>query len=310
MARGKFIPLTQAEIDKAAHKDIKEFLEGIGEKVKPSGTEWFWEKHDSVKIRGHVWYRHSGSYGGTAIDFLQEFYDLHFYDAVCTLLNGKIGLAAVSKSKEPPKEKPKMVIPQRNKNNARALAYLCKNRNLSYEVIAYFIKIGLIYESLHHHNVVFSGKDKYHVVKHCAVRGTLSDHPYKGEIKGSDKSYAFNYIGRSTILYIFEAPIDSLSYISLGRATKDWKRRSFLSTCGFSRDPIDRFLTDFSYINTLIFCYDNDTDKKENWGKKAYENYKAIYEKKGYTVKSDFPTAGDWNDVLINQKEEENSNGQ
>lgn len=46
----KFIPFTDEELYQAHHKDIKEYLESIGEKVLHSGTEYMWEAHDSVKI--------------------------------------------------------------------------------------------------------------------------------------------------------------------------------------------------------------------------------------------------------------------
>lgn len=45
----KFIPFTDEELYQAHHKDIKEYLESIGEKVLHSGTEYMWETHDSVK---------------------------------------------------------------------------------------------------------------------------------------------------------------------------------------------------------------------------------------------------------------------
>ena len=45
----KFIPFTDEELYQAHHKDIKEYLESIGEKVLHSGTEYMWEAHDSVK---------------------------------------------------------------------------------------------------------------------------------------------------------------------------------------------------------------------------------------------------------------------
>lgn len=41
----KFIPFTDEELYQAHHKDIKEYLESIGEKVLHSGTEYMWEKH-------------------------------------------------------------------------------------------------------------------------------------------------------------------------------------------------------------------------------------------------------------------------
>lgn len=45
----KFIPFTDEELYQAHHKDIKEYLESIGEKVLHSGTEYMWETHDRRK---------------------------------------------------------------------------------------------------------------------------------------------------------------------------------------------------------------------------------------------------------------------
>lgn len=84
-----FVKFTEEEIYQAAHKSIKEFLEAHGEKVRSSGTEWLWDKHDSVKFRGHVWYRHSTNEGGTAIDFLCYFLICHFLMqcSLCSTVN-------------------------------------------------------------------------------------------------------------------------------------------------------------------------------------------------------------------------------
>lgn len=303
----KFVPLTPEEIDQAFHTDIVSFLKSHGEEVKHSGTEWYWVKHDSVKIRGHLWYRHSVQFGGSAIAFLQVFYNMHFVSAVQTLLDPAKKLPPSSNCPNfRLTEKPTMVLPGRNTSAARAFAYLCKQRRLSPDVVSFFMKIGLIYESSHHHNVVFVGKDRNQCIKHCTLKGSLSDRPFQGDITGSDKRYSFNYITRSTILYIHEAPVDTLSYISLGRATKEWQKRSFVALCGLSREPIDRILEDYPYINTLIFCLDNDDDKAENKGKNTFERLKPIYEAKGYHVKSDFPPTGDWNEVLVRERTESN----
>lgn len=306
----KYVKFTDEEIYKAAHTDIKDFLERHGEKVKQSGTEWMWAKHDSVKIKGHVWYRFSSDDGGTAIDFLQEFYNLSFPDAVMTLLDcNPVSLTRHQENdlRKINKKKPNnsLIVPGRNNDCNRAIAYLCKSRCLNYGVVLYFIKIGLIYETLNHHNIVFAGKDKYGTIRHCTLKGTITDKPFKGEPFGSNKMYSFNYIGKSTIMYVFEAPVDLLSYISLQKTGKDWKRFTYLATCGFSRMPIDRILTEYPYITKIVFCYDNDTDKKKNRGKIAAQNFMDIYKKKGYIVEADIPPAGDWNDVLCKSKESE-----
>jgi hypothetical protein len=51
-------------------------------KLVRSGHEWRWKRYDSVTVRGNEWFRHSRKEGGHAIDFVQEFYDMSFPEAV------------------------------------------------------------------------------------------------------------------------------------------------------------------------------------------------------------------------------------
>lgn len=162
----KFIPFTEDELYRAHHKDIKEYLESIGEKVLRSGTEYMWAAHDSVKFRGHVWYRHSTGDKGTAVNFLMEFFGFSFQDAVITLLDGNYKATKKTRPMDFANEKSiihkkdKVILPQRNQDNKRLYAYLCKARCVNINVVYYFIKKQLIYEDKNNHNIVFIGKDK------------------------------------------------------------------------------------------------------------------------------------------------------
>ena len=49
--------------------------------------------------------------------------------------------------------------------------------------------------------------------RYAHVRGTAD--PFRQDITGSDKSYPFRYEGNGNQLFVFEAPIDLLSFICL-----------------------------------------------------------------------------------------------
>lgn len=78
---------TEEQIARANETDLVSFLRARGEKLKKSGKEYRWMKHDSLTVNYNEWYRFSGSKGGHPIDFLMEFYNMSFSEAVKTLIN-------------------------------------------------------------------------------------------------------------------------------------------------------------------------------------------------------------------------------
>lgn len=303
----KYIKFTQEEIDCAAHASIKDYLESMGEVVKPSGSEWLWERHDSVKIRGHVWKQHSTGDGGTAIDFLCHFYDMHFTEAVITLLDGNYGCGTI----QPPLPKHEktidktLILPPKNENNKRLYAYLCKARGIDFDVVTYFIRRKLIYESADHHNVVFLSKDKKRFTRYAALKGTNQKRPFTGEVHGSDKAYAFKSIGKSHGLFVFESGIDLMSFITLYLLDTEWKSLNYLALGGLHNVALDKVLEDYNKITSITFCFDNDCDKPENRGQNAAKEYCKLYAGKGYETKSIVPEYGDWNEILTDKKEKQ-----
>lgn len=103
-------------------------------------------------------------------------------------------------------------------------------------------------------------------------------------------------------LYVFEAPIDLMSYISLHRH-QPWHKSSYLSLGGLADDALRRFLSEYPDIRKIVFCLDNDTDKPENWGQAAAQKYSRNYGKKRLT-RIDIPCLKDWNAVLCSAHEE------
>lgn len=306
----KFIPFTEEEIYQAAHKDIKDYLESIGEKVLRSGTEYKWARHDSLKFRGHVWYQHSTGEKGTAIDLLMVFFGFSFQDAVITLLDGRYTATAKSRPEdfvgkqqdEKYHKKHKIILPPPNPNNKRLYAYLCNFRAVNPEVVKYFVDKKLIYEEKNNHNIVFIGTDKKGIIRYAGLKGTLTDKPFRGEVGGSNKDYCFRHIGSSEILYVFESFIDLFSYISLFMIDRDWKKDNFLAMCGLYYDVLKKFLDDNKSIKTIIIGTDNDYNSKDgkNHGQEFANTVKNKLGNK-YDVRIHTPKLKDWNEIIVSE---------
>lgn len=297
----RFIHFTEDEIYRAAHVSIKDILESRGEKVLHSGTEYMWEQHDSVKFRDHVWYRHSTEDGGTAIDFLRTFYDMSFQDAVITLLDGQYGDDVPKQQfeyKSESKEKGMFHLPEKYANNNRVYGYLCNFRCIDFKVASFFVNKKYIYESNEKHNCVFVGFDDKHKAQYAALKGTNSNRPFTGEVSNSVKEYAFNYLGGSDTLYVFEAAVDMLSFLSLFRLGVSWQRDNYVALGALSRLALDRILEANDFIKHIILCLDNDSKSKKNRGQLAAQKFTAIYKEKGYIVETLVPILKDWNEDL------------
>ncbi len=61
---------------------------------------------------------------------------------------------------------------------------------------------------------------------------------------------------REKVLFVFEAPIDLLSFLCLFK--KDWQRQSYLALGGVGEKALLRFLSDRPNIKTVYLCLDSD----------------------------------------------------
>jgi hypothetical protein len=86
---GNYIHFTEEQKYRANNVDLIDFLYRQGEKLIASGREKRLESDRSITVRGNEWYDHSKERGGYAIDFVKDFYNLSFPDAVILLLGGE-----------------------------------------------------------------------------------------------------------------------------------------------------------------------------------------------------------------------------
>lgn len=292
-----YVYFTDEQKQRANAVDLEDFLTRQGEKLLRSGREKRLDSDHSITVRGNEWYDHASEKGGLAIDFVQMFYGRSFPDAVTMLLNGERGQPyrpTEPRGTEPPKP---FALPEANKDMRRVFAYLTKTRCLERDVVSAFAKAKLIYEDAKYHNAVFVGVDSDGIARHAHKRGTYTQsEPFKGNVDGCDPRYSFHYTGQSDTVYVFEAPIDLLSFISLYQ--KDWQRHSYGSLCGVAEHALVQLLADNPQVQKIGLCLDNDKA-----GIKARERIKGILSERGYgNVFSLFSQQKDWNEDLQAQK--------
>ena len=295
-----YIPFTDEQKQLANSVDLAEYLRVRGEKLERAGVEHkliYYDssgKHDSITIRGSKWFDHKNQTGGGAIKFMQEFYGMDFQTAVQELLGQRV----TPLSHSPPKtiakeEKKEFKLPEANANMHRVYAYLIKQRFIAPDIISYFAKQHTLYEDKEHHNAVFVGVDENGVPRQASKRSTNSyGNSFRITCQGSDTRYSFAHFGESKRLYVFEAPIDMMSFLTL--YPKDWQKHSCIAMNGVYENAVLAALKNHSNLSEVILCVDNDEG-----GIEAVGRLKDILSENGYTdVKRLAPKFKDWNEVL------------
>ena len=304
----QYIHFTEEQKLRANSVDLPEFLRHRGEKLIPSGRDKRLASDHSVTVRGNQWFDHATKKGGLAIDFVQEFYGLSFPEAMTMLLGGETGVAYLRARPEPVKERKPFALPPAHSDMRRVYAYLLQRRRVDREVLTAFAREKLIYESAEpsadksriYHNAVFVGNDEHGVARHGHKRSIYTEgRSYRGNIESSDPRYSFHWVGASGLLYVFEAPIDMLSYISLH--PEGWQNHSYVSLCGTAEHAMLWMLDQYPQLHTAVLCLDND-----DAGLKATERLTVILLERGRgSVETDRPGEKDWNDELVRACEPE-----
>ena len=281
---------TQEQIDRANRADIADFLRTQGETLERAGNEYRWKRHDSLTVRENKWYRHSQSKGGGPIDFVMEFYGRSFTEAV-QLLTGELGEGKPEQTAPPPLSD--FRLPPRSPDPGQVKRYLTEARRIDEDVTGFFLSTGDIYEEAAHHNAVFVGRDESGIPRYAHQRGTTGN--FRLDVKGSDKAFNFCYRGEGEKLFVFEAPVDLLSFLCLFK--KDWQKHSYLSLGGVGEKALVRFLSDRPSVKTIYLCLDSDEAGNEACSRIA----KLTPE--GLTVHRLVPLFKDWNEVLQRRAE-------
>ncbi|MCR5815688.1 MAG: DUF3991 and toprim domain-containing protein, partial [Ruminococcus sp.] len=295
-----YIPFTDEQKMLANTVNLEQFLRKKGERLERAGSssKLIYSdgsgRHDSIMINGSQWYDHKRQIGGGAIRFMQEFYGMTFVQAVQELLGVSVSPLPQRKEADMPKaEKKEFCLPEKNKTMHRVFAYLIKQRFIRADIITHFAKAGTLYEDAKYHNAVFVGTDENGVPRQASKRSaTTIGKTVKLTCEGSDTKYSFSHFGTSGRLYVFEAPIDMLSYISLH--PEKWQQHSYIAMNGVYESAVVYALETHKNIQHVILCTDNDEG-----GIDGAERLEDILKERGLVnITRLSPTFKDWNEDL------------
>ena len=292
----EYVAFTEEEKERAGAVNLVEFLKRQGEELEPSGSEWRWKRHDSVTMRDNTWYRHSCKYGGAPVQFLQEFYDMTYVEAMKCLLEGNhpAVIRGVGATGPQARSRKKFQLPERNQNEKRALAYLSRTRFIDYGTLVSFVEKGAIYDEQRRHNVVFVGFDNQGNACHAHMKGTYTNgESFRLNVEGSDPAYGFGHCGEGPRLYVFEAAIDLLSFLTL--YPLKWQQQSYICLDGLSEHALLQMLYSHAHLQEVILCMDHDPA-----GIEGCYRLKEILAGLGYNKVSRLASRNkDWNEDLM-----------
>lgn len=288
----KYINFTKEQREQARRTDLADFLISQGEKVKKSGSEYEWlDGSQKVTIRGHLWYHQYEQKGGDAVDFVRRFYNKDYAEAVEMLLNNGGGQIVNLQTTE--REQKPFILPPRNDRMSRVFSYLLLTRGIDKDVLFEFVRKKMIYESAYYHNAVFVGYDSSGKPRHAHKSGTVTSNPYKGNVAGSQPEFSFHWHGTSDKIFLFEAPIDMLSYISMHK--ENWQEHSYAASCSVSDRVLFQCLKDNPNIKNVFLCFDND-EAGQTANKRIADKLNSM------NIKSEIliPIHKDWNEDILN----------
>ena len=243
--------------------------------IKNGRTDYYHREHDSLHFSNGKWYWWSQGKGGTsALDYLVTVEGFDFKDA-CNYLLDLMKISAPVTTYYYPKQTKPFELPVKDTNNDLIIRYLCNQRKIDKDIVDYFISTNQIYQDKQFKNVVFVGYDgdkPSYAFKRSIFKNYKLDH------SGSNKAFSFSFTNsNSSILHVFEAAIDLLSYMTILKLDhQDFKQynylgltSNYLSLAGAtdkiaSKTEADipialkSFLERNKNIKTLIFHLDND----------------------------------------------------
>ena len=287
-----YIHFTKEQREQARRTDLADFLISHGEKVKKSGSEYEWlDGSQKVTIRGHLWYHQYEQKGGDAVDFVRRFYNKDYAEAVEMLLNNGGGQIVNLQTTE--REQKPFILPPRNDRMSRVFSYLLLTRGIDKDVLFEFVRKKMIYESADYHNAIFVGYDSNGKPRHAHKRGAVTSNSYKGNVAGSQPEFSFHWHGKSDKIFLFEAPIDMLSFISMHK--ENWKNHSYAASCSVSDRVLFQCLKDNPNIKNVFLCFDND-EAGQTANKRIADKLNSM------NIKSEIliPIHKDWNEDILN----------
>lgn len=118
------------------------------------------------------------------------------------------------------------------------------------------------------------------------------------DIDGSDKQFYFRHEGTSDDVYVFEAAIDMLSYITMHK--ENWQKQNYVCLGGVAIDALLNIMENNKNIKMVHLCVDNDEA-----GEKVIKRIGDELNIRDIEWDRIAPQYKDWNEDLVYEKEQE-----
>lgn len=257
----------------ASQVSIMDYLQSHGYTCKRAGSQYiFPEIGDSFTVNPdkNCFYWFSHSVGGGPVQCLQAAFGMDEDTAVRELIGDPQLIRSSPKYKSPEKEKcnferKNFVMPERADNCEKVYAYLTEHRKLSPQIIRDFVKRGMLYQGFtqfskeggKHENAIFLHLNDEGKPCGADVQGLCSFAKFKGVIPHDDTDKGFVYTKgdpkKSDTVYLFEAPIDLMSFVELHPEIENAK---FVAMGGLKPSIAANYINDTSL--NVVSCVDND----------------------------------------------------
>lgn len=298
-------PFTVDEVKRAREANLVEYFEKKGYKVDPVSN-----KH---KVRGFgglyiinlsCYYCFSIERGGNAIECLINVLGYSFKEAVNELLGVSSNNVIIDR-----KDKVEYIfeMPVVSNNQRRIIAYLNKTRGIDSNVIVELIRNKRLFQEEEHGNVIFPFYDFNNNIVGAEFVGTLTNKWFKKISKNTSalSSYWLKFGSNVEKLFIYEAPIDLLSFLCLNSDNEELINNSILlSMSGLKYSVCKAFIDKFNPKKVCI-CVDNPafSNVKDSIAISNFLSHFSEIEFERY-----LPNLKDWNDDLKKFKENEGLN--
>lgn len=258
--------LTEAELSDLRSISILTLAEQQLGEFKQEGQYYFRHKSETANIvinaADNTYYDNKTQKSGKgAISFLVDYCKFAFSEAVDYLFNfgnsKRIAKEVYTYNKKATVELAAKVIRKeheqipepKDSNLYRVRAYLTQTRNINSDIVENMIKQGLLYADSYA-NAVFTNIEKTSAM----LRGTLSN---KRFVANRGKADVFTYSNsEEPCLYVFESPIDLMSYLTLNPD----KKGTFVSINGNSNIAKVANKDYLKNYTAVYCCTDNDVE--------------------------------------------------